>query len=875
MPGLVFHCCEPRRLDVLRERAPGVNAIEFVEVLDRAAPPGVPRQRTLFVRLLRAGFALGRDHVRITGGERIRRIGIVWAAPAIALPPEAEPGLASGLVAPERTLVVRTDGEGDFSRYTLALVAGVGSDAPPSGFDPVLARIGFSFKVECPSDFDCAESRTCPPEPKAVPNIDYLAKDYPAIRRLMLDRLSLLAPDWRERSAADVGVMLVELLAYAADNLSYRQDAIAMEAYLATARRRTSVRRHARLVDYRLHEGCNARVWVQVRAAAGSFVVARGTQLLTRSVDVRTVLRPGTRELQRALDAGSLVFEVARSTRVHATCNELEFHTWGDDGCCLPRGTTEATLRGRPPVATGDVLVLQEIRSPSVARAPGATDDQMRAEADRTRRWAVRLVRVTPDVDPSGRLFDVVNPVNAPLDLTRIAWDAADALPFALCLGVAERPGLQMSVALGNVVLADHGRTLPAETLPDVPKAAVPHYAPASRPADACAHPPPEPVPLRYRPALAESPLTHGFDLAALLNPLPADAAGHPFWPARLLLPLPAREAVPRIALTVVPGGVRDEWQPQHDLLASRAADMHFVVETEHDRRAFLRFGDDAHGRRPNANTAFQARYRVGNGSAGNVGAQSIAHLVLDASLYAAPEVPPDPSQIAGVVNPLPAAGGVDPENVEAARRDAPEAFRTQERAVTPADYAAAAERSGEVQRAAATFRWTGSWHTVFVTADRPGGAAVDAPFESRLRHHLERFRMAGYDLEVDGPRMVPLDVVLHVCVKPEYFRAEVARAVREVLSDRLLPDGTRGVFHPDAFSFGEPAYLSRVVAAAQAVPGAESVRVDRFQRLVGGSPTSLADGVVRIGRLEIAQLANDPNFRERGRLVLTAGGGK
>ena len=90
------------------------------------------------------------------------------------------------------------------------------------------------------------------------------------------------------------------------------------------------------------------------------------------------------------------------------------------------------------------------------------------------------------------------------------------------------------------------------------------------------------------------------------------------------------------------------------------------------------------------------------------------------------------------------------------------------------------------MQRAAATFRWTGSWHTVFVTADRFGGAAVDAPFEARLRRHLERFRMAGYDLEVDAPRFVALDVALHVCVKPDYFRAaRCSQAVRAVLVER------------------------------------------------------------------------------------------
>jgi predicted phage baseplate assembly protein len=223
----------------------------------------------------------------------------------------------------------------------------------------------------------------------------------------------------------------------------------------------------------------------------------------------------------------------------------------------------------------------------------------------------------------------------------------------------------------------------------------------------------------------------------------------------------------------------------------------------------------------------------------------------------------------------MPASGGVEPENIEAARRDAPQAFRTQERAVTPADYAAAAERRPEVQHAAANFRWTGSWYTVFVTPDRFGGGDIDARFATRLRRHLERFRMAGYDLEVRAPRYVPLDVVLHICVRPDYFRAQVVRAVEQVLSADVLPDGRLGVFHPDNFSFGDGVYLSRIVAAAQAVDGVDAVRPERFQRLVNPSATSLQEGVISIGELEIAQLANNPNFRERGRLSLNAGGGK
>lgn len=277
-----FHCCDLRRLEVLR-RSGSANAIDFLEVLDKAGPPAAPRQQTLFVRLLRPGFTLTPDNLRITGGERIAKINIVWCAPANALPPQAEPGLVDTVDDLARTLVVRTDSSGDYSTYTLSIVANSGTDDPPANFDPRLSSIEFSFKVECPADFDCAQPPLCPPDVGAVPDINYLAKDYQGFRRLMLDRLSLRVPGWTERSPADLGVVLVELLAYAADNLSYRQDAIANEAYLATARQRVSVRRHARLVDYFMHEGCNARAFVHFDIVGQAVALAKGSQLLTRT----------------------------------------------------------------------------------------------------------------------------------------------------------------------------------------------------------------------------------------------------------------------------------------------------------------------------------------------------------------------------------------------------------------------------------------------------------------------------------------------------------------------------------------------------------------------------------------------------------------
>jgi hypothetical protein len=184
-------------------------------------------------------------------------------------------------------------------------------------------------------------------------------------------------------------------------------------------------------------------------------------------------------------------------------------------------------------------------------------------------------------------------------------------------------------------------------------------------------------------------------------------------------------------------------------------------------------------------------------------------------------------------------------------------------------------ERHPSVQRAAATFRWTGSWHTVFLTVDRQGGSAVDDVFEQDMRGHVELFRMAGYDLEIDGPRFVSLEIDMHVCAKPEYFRSDVKAALLNVFSNGVLPDGRKGVFHPDNFTFGQPVYVSPLYAAAQAVPGVASVLITVFQRQGKPDPKPLAVGMLPMSRLEIARLDNDPNFVERGVFRLTMGGGK
>jgi predicted phage baseplate assembly protein len=322
-------------------------------------------------------------------------------------------------------------------------------------------------------------------------------------------------------------------------------------------------------------------------------------------------------------------------------------------------------------------------------------------------------------------------------------------------------------------------------------------------------------------------------------------------------------DALPDIWLTADDGDHSETWFPRRDLLASRATDPHFVVESEEDGGARLRFGDDWHGRRPDAGTAFNATYRIGNGPEGNVGAGAIAHAVTA------------DGRIDAVTNPLPAHGGAAPESADEIRRHAPQAFRTQQRAVTPADYAEVTGRLAGVQQAAAGMRWTGSWHTMFVTVDRIGGHPIDAAFADQVVTHLDRYRMAGHDLRVNEPVHVSLEIDLLVCVADGHFRSDVRRGLLDVLSSRARADGSLGLFHPDNFSFGQTVYLSPLYAAARGVPGVASVQVTRFQRQGREDSKPLADGFMPLGRLEIARLDNDRNFPEHGVLRLALHGGK
>jgi hypothetical protein len=733
---------------------------------------------------------------------------------------------------------VTLDREGDHSAYCLCIEM--------DGFDPRYACAEFRFHIDCPQPLDCAVDSSCPPLTQVPQEINYLAKDYGSFRQLILDRMALTMPGWRERHVPDLGIALVEALAYTADYLSYYQDAVATEAYLETARQRISVRRHARLVDYRLHEGCNARALIALQTDTDRSLPLADLRFVVpppEAADDATSGIISRKQLDEARDQGALIFEAmprggATTLDLVAANSTIHIYTWGDELCCLPRGSTRATLvdaKRTLKLAIGDLLIFAEALGPRTGNP---------ADADPAHRHAVRLTSVEETEDP---LYGVT--------LLEVRWDACDALPFDLCLSVrlpAPRCELLEDVALvhGNVVLVDHGER-PREESWVVPGSLV--YG--------CCTCEGSVVDVTRQPArddhtLESTPLT-------FVEPITPHA------PVSRLFERDPRKALPQLSLYGGPEGAELEWEARYDLLESQPDDRHFVVEIDDEGRAHLRTGNGTQGRQPERGDRFRANPRVGNGPVGNVGRDTIIWLATESQSLSG----------AGITlrNPLPASGGMAQESIAEAKRYAPGAFRAQPlRAVTAEDYAKFAAAVPGVQGAACMLEWTGSWYEANVAIDALGTETLEASLLRTVKGSLYPYRRIRHDLAVESARYVPLIIKLFVCVLPDFVDGQVEATLRDRFTSGVRRDGSPGFFHPDRLQLGAPVFVSAIIAEAQSVPGVSHVSIDEIARVDGGPlGEGLTTGVVPLGPREIAQVDNHPDFVEYGRIVFRMGGGR
>ena len=353
---MIFKCCDEKRKAAVLGN-PTLNGIDYLEVLGFDAQPlGLAPQTILLVRCLKtAPTALTPANILISGGESITNIQATFITPATTPPATmtaAQQSYFTSLTNPGEVLVIGVSTPGDFSPYLLRLVnSAAQASEDPFQVTEVLERLRSAtrrrkvfLQGRVPACFRLQAAGTaCPPDLPPPPPINYLAKDYGSFRSVILDRLSQLLPTWGATSEADIGIALAELLAYLGDSLSYKQDAVATEAYLQTARSRVSLRRHALLVDYHVHDGCNARSWMHLEVSVAILLDGTKTRFYTKVAGRRLV---GRRAMSGSPGAGVVIFEGMQAAQLFPEHNQMSFYTWGDNRLLSPERSDRGNAVG-------------------------------------------------------------------------------------------------------------------------------------------------------------------------------------------------------------------------------------------------------------------------------------------------------------------------------------------------------------------------------------------------------------------------------------------------------------------------------------------------------------------------------------------------
>ncbi|SFA78489.1 putative baseplate assembly protein [Poseidonocella pacifica] len=764
------------------------------------------------------------DIFAITGGTRIRGGTAPGELRITAVAAGADPD----------TLVLTTSTIGDYSTYRLHVA--FDDAAGDTVIDPLFAAIPFKFRPGC-FNLNCAPAFDKGTPKPAQPVIDYLARDFASIKHVLINAMRTRVPGWEPTSEADLDMVLLDLIAADTDELCDFQDRVMQEAYLGLARKRVSLARHARLMDYHIHQGNQATTWLTATVSA-NLTLPAGTGVWT-----------GT----DWDDSGAVIFLTEADQDCLVDLNRLDLYDWGGAAMSLDAGADTAELAlpaSLNPVLQGDAvilrdhfrradiryLVIEEALNPATGRVNGR---------DGSKRQLLRLLD-GDDVAHTG--FDPV----AGQFFVRVRWRPADRLQRRYCFVTrcdGQPPIAGVSHFSGNLLRATQGR---------------PHSLVARVPGSDLA-------PTDTKTFIRSDEVywdvgPQGASIALPTSPLAyRDTA-------------PGGEIAPVSSTVVTVSGIAGAWEERIDLIESEAGDLHYRVETDELGQSRIIFGNGVNGALLDNDATVRVTYQTGRGTAGNVGRDRITGF--DAGLAPGLEA---------LTNPFGVTDGRDPEPRDIIVRRVPEAYRSRQlRAITLADYVARAEELPGVAHAYARHAWTGSWRTVQVSIDPQGTTVLDDTLRQEIAGHLDAVRLIGEDLEVRPARFVALDIALALCVDATFWPEDLDMELQRAFSDGFTADGQPAFFNPDIWSFGETLHASQLIGRALKVPGVERVLKVALRRwnastgpstqVVEISPDDLPDAtpdMIPVQPYEIIQVANDPNHLEHGRILFNLKGGR
>ncbi|MBO0870007.1 MAG: baseplate J/gp47 family protein [Micromonosporaceae bacterium] len=193
---------------------------------------------------------------------------------------------------------------------------------------------------------------------RGVP-VDYTNLGYEALRAAMLDIAQQTLPEWTDHSENDLGVLLIELFAYASDLTLYYQSRIAAQLFPGTSDEPVALTQLLRLLGYELAPPTPSTVELSVAVDAGQALplsLPAGTAFLT-TTPAGEQLRYETPQ-DVTITAADLGPTVEGNLRWFAPVPAVEGHTVSGELLGVSDGSPNQLFQlSQQPVIAGSVLV--------------------------------------------------------------------------------------------------------------------------------------------------------------------------------------------------------------------------------------------------------------------------------------------------------------------------------------------------------------------------------------------------------------------------------------------------------------------------------------------------------------------------------------
>lgn len=248
-----------------------------------------------------------------------------------------------------------------------------------------------------------------------------------------------------------------------------------------------------------------------------------------------------------------------------------------------------------------------------------------------------------------------------------------------------------------------------------------------------------------------------------------------------------------------------------------------FSTYTNAQGVTYVVFGDNVSGRIPPVNAQITATYRIGGGTSGNVGVNTIKFILTNGVSGLSVL-----NQFISASDSGAASGGGDFESTDAIRVNAPLSLRTLERAVSLSDYANLCIKGGAAKAVAIADVYTSV--TVYfapfgdkgVTGDGVTPSTVFNNTVTSLRAYLNNKIPANTTITFQPPSYVNAFIDADITVLPQYKQSLVLSEVTAKLDT---------LFQFDNVIFADRVTVNDITSAINSVPGVAFVEPTKIVR--------------------------------------------